>query len=122
VPSSRIHFPCSLFGRHLSNVERRLFDLEALCARLLPDVDIESALSSDLASPNVPSNLPLQKDSSRQSSTARTAENERGPIPDFTPDKVEGYDWAEDETSLDVLADGMAALRIEPTGAGYLGK
>lgn len=41
-------------------------------------------------------------------------------IPDTAPSGAQGYDWTE-ETSLDHLADGMAALRVEPTGAGYLG-
>jgi transcriptional regulatory protein GAL4 len=43
-----------------------------------------------------------------------------GTMPDTAPSGAQGYDWTE-ETSLDHLADGMAALRIEPTGAGYLG-
>ncbi|KEF55873.1 uncharacterized protein A1O9_07453 [Exophiala aquamarina CBS 119918] len=41
-------------------------------------------------------------------------------MPDTAPSGAQGYDWTED-TTLDLLADGMAALRVEPTGAGYLG-
>lgn len=43
-------------------------------------------------------------------------------VSEAAPDQVEGYDWAEDQFRTDKLADGMAALRVEPSGAGYLGQ
>lgn len=42
-------------------------------------------------------------------------------VSEAAPDQDEGYDWAEDQVSTDRLADGMAALRVEPSGTGYLG-
>lgn len=45
-----------------------------------------------------------------------------GVVSDTAPDQVNGYDWVEDQILADNLADGMAALRVEPSCAGYLGE
>lgn len=37
------------------------------------------------------------------------------------PRNVDGFDWREEGTTADELADGMASLAIEPAGTGYLG-
>lgn len=37
------------------------------------------------------------------------------------PSEADGYDWQEEAVSANDLVDGMAALTIDPTGAGYLG-
>lgn len=38
------------------------------------------------------------------------------------PQAADGFDWTEGAVSLNELADGMAALSVNPEGAGYLGK
>jgi hypothetical protein len=38
------------------------------------------------------------------------------------PLEADGFDWTEKETELNDVADGMAALSINPEGAGYLGR
>ena len=37
------------------------------------------------------------------------------------PSSADGFNWQEDNVSVDGLTDGMAALSVEPTGVGYLG-
>lgn len=37
------------------------------------------------------------------------------------PNNADGFNWQEDNISVDGLTDGMAALSVEPTGVGYLG-
>jgi transcriptional regulatory protein GAL4 len=39
-------------------------------------------------------------------------------IPEAVPNEPDGFDWQED---VNDLADGMAALSVEPKGTGYLG-
>jgi transcriptional regulatory protein GAL4 len=39
-------------------------------------------------------------------------------ISEAVPDEADGFDWQED---VNELADGMAALSVEPKGTGYLG-
>lgn len=109
--------------RYLSNVERRVHDLESLFSRLLPNVDIETALAStdDASSTVLTSSGVSQSQSDQLTSPLSEIADNLETIPDTAPSGAEGYDWTE-EISLDYLADGMAALRIEPTGAGYLGE
>lgn len=109
-------------SRYLSNVERRVRDLESLFSRLLPDVDLEHALGSSTDVSATDRTPPAVSQPPFVQLTKRPSEIDDGldTVPDTAPSGAEGYDWTED-TSLDYLADGMAALRIEPTGAGYLG-
>lgn len=44
------------------------------------------------------------------------------PAPESLPLEADGFDWSESAISLGEIADGMAALSINPEGAGYLGK
>lgn len=44
------------------------------------------------------------------------------PESEAVPREADGYDWKEEATSVNELADGMASLAIDPTGSGYLGK
>jgi hypothetical protein len=37
------------------------------------------------------------------------------------PSEANGFDWMEHELTFERLVDGMAALSVNPTGAGYLG-
>jgi transcriptional regulatory protein GAL4 len=119
--------------RHLTNVENRLQKLEALFARLLPDVDIEDALSS--MTPRSPYQSPrgnqfedaLSPDQSSEQPAAvkRVKTLDRSPtgIPvEALPEEADGFDWKEEATDVSDLADGMAALSVEPAGIGYLGK
>lgn len=53
---------------------------------------------------------------------ASRVESDSDIVSEAAPDQIEGYDWAEDHFRADKLADGMAALRVEPSGAGYLGE
>ncbi|KAL2017231.1 hypothetical protein VTK56DRAFT_2390 [Thermocarpiscus australiensis] len=117
--------PCHYSGRiirspltraYLTSVERRLQNLERLVAERLPDVDIEEALAS-LGSPT-PTPESRQPPSVRIGLTGdRRAETESEAV----PSEADGYDWKEETASVSGLADGMAALTIDPTGSGYLG-
>ena len=88
---------------------------------MLPNVDIEAALASAHdATPTAPSTISISQSETLLSPSSEV-ESGLETIPDTAPSGAQGYDWTE-ETSLDHLADGMAALRVEPTGAGYLGR
>lgn len=43
-------------------------------------------------------------------------------LPEAVPSNADGFNWQEEDTNVDSLTDGMAALSVEPTGVGYLGK
>jgi len=43
-------------------------------------------------------------------------------LPEAVPNNADGFNWQEEDANVDSLTDGMAALSVEPTGVGYLGK
>jgi transcriptional regulatory protein GAL4 len=43
-------------------------------------------------------------------------------LPEAVPSNADGFNWQEEDTNVDSLTDGMAALSVEPTGVGYLGE
>jgi transcriptional regulatory protein GAL4 len=108
-------------------VEKRLASVENLVSQLLPGIDIDDVLSSpDLAkatltgaSPAV-SNAINTTTASSVSNDNRETSNEP-PIPEAVPNNADGFNWQEQNVSVDGLTDGMAALSVEPTGVGYLG-
>lgn len=111
--------------RNLTDAEDRIRKLESVLTELLPDVDINSILDSPLDA--------LQKPRQNENKTQKIKEDPSSPEPfnqreslspapeETLPQQPDGFDWAE-ETSLNVLSDGMAALSIKPEGIGYLGK
>lgn len=115
--------------RYLTGVEKRLHGVESLLSQLLPGVKIDDALASpnlliqsapSIGTPRTPeASLPTTALSPQGSSTS--AANE--PIlPEAVPDSVDGFNWQEENVTVDILTDGMAALSVEPTGVGYLGQ
>ncbi|KAH7256028.1 fungal-specific transcription factor domain-containing protein [Fusarium tricinctum] len=104
---------------HLTRVERRLARLEHLFAQLLPDVNLDEALASRPVQVSTDAPNPATAVSSPAHSITPSAEDQReGSISEVVPEEADGFDWQED---VDDLADGMASLHVEPTGAGYLG-
>ncbi|KAK1987690.1 lactose regulatory protein LAC9 [Colletotrichum cereale] len=89
---------------YLTSVENRLARVESLFSELLPQYDIDEALATR-AKENWKGETPH---SASPASTSRGTHREES----------DGFDWQED---LEVLSDGMAALSVEPRGAGYLG-
>ncbi|CAJ2509329.1 Uu.00g143550.m01.CDS01 [Anthostomella pinea] len=108
---------------YLTSVEKRMQSLETLIAQRLPDLDIEEALKlPDLHRSGEPSQAARSPSLSRSTiSTPGTDEVLLSPgntISEAVPDEADGFDWQEDANEL---ADGMAALSVEPNGTGYLG-
>lgn len=108
--------------RYLTQVERRLSNLESLFADLLPDVDLDEALASTSRDPAAGS-LGTRAEPSVPSAKGAAAsqkppENVEESISEAVPDEADGFDWQED---VNELADGMASLSVEPKGTGYLG-
>lgn len=107
--------------RHLTDVENRLQKLENVFALLLPDVDIESVLSS----PSLPQ-LPMQLSESNAPSAAtaqrRTDSALEDELSEALPQEADGFEWKEEATEAHNMADGKAALSVEPSGIGYLGE
>ncbi|KAF4119862.1 hypothetical protein GMORB2_3550 [Geosmithia morbida] len=54
----------------------------------------------------------------QQEESERRTDRTDDSISETVPDEADGFDWQED---VNGLADGMAALSVEPKGAGYLG-
>ncbi|KAH8691738.1 fungal-specific transcription factor domain-containing protein [Phaeosphaeriaceae sp. PMI808] len=126
--------PCHYSGKiirspltraYLSSVEKRLASIENLVSRLVPDVDIDSLLSSpDFAKVALPvaSSSSSEVLHTKSSSPSNTIGPEREPIiHEAVPQSADGFNWQEENVSVDGLTDGMAALSVEPTGVGYLG-
>lgn len=106
-------------------MERRLHKLESLFAQLHPEVDLEKALSSSSNTAQAlvsPSRAQFNKlpSASPALSTPLSGPDTPGSesITETVPDEADGFDWSED---VDDIADGMAALAVEPKGTGYLG-
>lgn len=89
------------------------------------DLDLEAALAGSasataITSPaqakfneSTPAGPPTFASSSNASDTPA-----KESITETVPDQADGFDWRED---VDDIADGMAALAVEPKGTGYLG-
>lgn len=136
------------YTSHLTNVENRVQKLEALLARLNPDINIDEALSqttpsinnnsinsinpinpinSIIRAPSVPKAESSTPISVRQEELKPfdTLNQDREETPPYEhealPQEADGFDWKEETGDLDELADGMASLSVEPSGIGYLG-
>jgi transcriptional regulatory protein GAL4 len=113
-----------LTRNNLTAAEDRIRDLETAIKALFPGVDIETVLSSTLRSSGTlqgNSNVavsPIEK----RSPSSREASHEAETTTESLPQAADGFDWTENAVSLNELADGMAALSVNPEGAGYLGK
>lgn len=106
-------------ARYLTSLERRLHKLENLFAELLPGINIEEALA---ASTTVLTKPRATLNATRSVNTQGTSSQEEDrTFSEALPDESDGFDWKEEATTIDDLADGMAALSVEPTGTGYLG-
>lgn len=95
-------------------------------AQLLPGVNIDDVLASpDLAktSPSLPGPLTPEASKTVVSPGGLSSTSQSDPvIPEAVPSSADGFNWQEENVSIDNLTDGMAALSVEPTGVGYLGK
>ncbi|KAI1631891.1 c6 zinc finger domain-containing protein [Biscogniauxia mediterranea] len=105
------------------HVEKRLQSLENLIAQRLPGLNIDEALASDglhsRGEPLSPTTFsPPTQPKSAGHDTPGGAMSPGNPISEAVPDEADGFDWQED---VNELADGMAALSVEPRGTGYLG-
>ena len=63
---------------------------------------------------------PLIRTSSNDLGPRSPSPDRAEPVSEAVPNEADGYDWQEEAASFDI-ADGMAALTIDPTGTGYLG-
>jgi transcriptional regulatory protein GAL4 len=108
-------------------VEKRLASVENLVSQLLPGINIDDVLSSpDLAKATLPGASPAVSNAIQTTTTSSTSNDTRDAsnepvIPEAVPNNADGFNWQEQNVSLDGLTDGMAALSVEPTGVGYLG-
>jgi transcriptional regulatory protein GAL4 len=82
-------------------------------------VDIEKVLSPESPVPGF-STWNVTKES--ESSVAKETETPSPSSPEALPDISTGFEWAENQDPTTHILDGMAALSVNPRGAGYLGK
>jgi transcriptional regulatory protein GAL4 len=114
---------------NLTAAENRVRDLETAFSTLFPGIDLETLLESAklnhsvgqstkrLAHPDSKVLLDKQEqdqDQEQQNCVSAALES--------LPREADGFDWSENAVRLGELSDGMAALSINPEGAGYLGQ
>jgi len=104
---------------YLTSLEQRLQKLEGLFAELLPDVNLEDMLASSSVTSQNPVLTPESTKMALKSATPTQGGDDT--FSETLPDDPDGFDWREEATDDNDLADGMASLSIEPHGAGYLG-
>lgn len=115
---------------NLSAAENRVRELEAVLSSLIPGVSLESVLES--SHPEQGAVVAASSSHTGNDGSTSQAEdsildqsgfvNTAGSGVESLPREADGFDWAEHEFPLGGLSDGMAALSIDPAGAGYLGK
>jgi transcriptional regulatory protein GAL4 len=109
---------------NLTAAEDRVRDLETAIKALFPGVDVETILSSTIRSSENPhgNTTTAISPSNKLSPSSRETSHEAETASESLPQAADGFDWTENAVSLNELADGMAALSVNPEGAGYLGK
>jgi transcriptional regulatory protein GAL4 len=109
---------------NLTAAEDRVRDLETAIKALFPGVEIETVLSSITRSSENPlgNTATAVSPSNKLSPSTREASHEAETASESLPQAADGFDWTENSISLNDLADGMAALSVNPEGAGYLGE
>ena len=115
---------------NLTATEERVRDLETALASLFPGIDLETVLSSAAVGPSGQASKESEAPSPEKPLSPpadvkqefRDRHGSSSPAPESLPLAADGFDWSENAVNLGELADGMAALSINPEGAGYLGK
>jgi transcriptional regulatory protein GAL4 len=112
-----------LTRNNLTAAEDRVRDLETAIRALFPGVDIETVVSSTIRSSG---NVAVKAGDAlapgnKLTLSSREANHEPETTSESLPQAADGFDWTEGAVSLNELADGMAALSVNPEGAGYLG-
>ena len=108
---------------NLTTAEARIQDLENAISALLPGFDVDEVLSSCRRDDS--QNLDRKASVSTRNATSsvvRQHKTESKEGSETLPRNVDGFDWTETAISVNEMSDGMAALAIDPQGAGYLGK
>ncbi|OBT70469.1 hypothetical protein VE03_00270 [Pseudogymnoascus sp. 23342-1-I1] len=114
-------------NRYVTSLENRVQQLEALFARLFPDGDLESSLFPipSRSSPDLNTWAtvePMEATMGITASPAKGKEIASEGSQDDLPILSNGFEWSEqDDDPTNYIADGMAALSVDPQGAGYLG-
>lgn len=113
---------------NLNAAEDRIRNLESAFSSLLPGIDLDTVLSSVKSQNLAQSSSGNETQAAQKIPPAPSEEENQGrnsslsPAPESLPLEADGFDWSESAVSLGEIADGMAALSINPEGAGYLGK
>lgn len=92
--------------------------MESLFSQLLPDVNLDEALSPGSKEATLPASGASGPSPTFTQNQAQSTPQAAESISEAVPHEADGFDWQED---VNDLADGMAALSVEPTGTGYLG-
>ncbi|EHL01383.1 putative Uncharacterized transcriptional regulatory protein C1F7.11c [Glarea lozoyensis 74030] len=101
-------------GLHLQEAEERVRELEAVISKLVPGINLKSVLKSA-------QHVPQESSGTENPSLQTGSGNGIASGVESLPNEANGFDWMEHELTFDRLVDGMAALSVNPTGAGYLG-
>lgn len=130
APCLRTGLPCKysrkahrtpLTRDNLTAAESRVKLLETALNTLFPGVDLDTVLLSIQPEASGHSSSKVVSNSQSKLSVPATENYDVDPASESLPLEADGFDWTEKEIELNDVADGMAALSINPEGAGYLG-
>ncbi|KAG0645036.1 Regulatory GAL4 [Hyphodiscus hymeniophilus] len=109
---------------NLTAAEDRIRLLESALTSLFPGIGLETILSSTQSQIT---DTPSERTASQPARSSPPDEDEKrnaNSSSETLPREADGFDWTETAITLSELSDvsdGMAALSINPEGAGYLG-
>ncbi|KAL5119955.1 hypothetical protein ACEQ8H_002053 [Pleosporales sp. CAS-2024a] len=125
MPLDRIFLFTTDGPSYLSSVEKRAAKLESLLSQLLPGINIDDAICSpELTKATLAGSVSASSETipTTPAITCEDRAQASEPIlPEAVPNSADGFNWQEENVSVDGLTDGMAALSVEPSGVGYLG-
>lgn len=108
---------------NLTIAENRVRDLETAFKTLFPEADADTVLAPIRSENSVGSANRNSTKAKNKSPIANLQDIHEANSPsESLPRDADGFDWIESAVTLSELSDGMAALSINPEGAGYLGE
>jgi transcriptional regulatory protein GAL4 len=107
---------------NLTAAEDRVHELETAFTSLFPGIDLDTIICSIRSGNSDISSRKTTKQSAKKSLLNEQDSHDASLALESLPREADGFDWTESAVRLSDLSDGMAALSINPEGAGYLGE
>jgi transcriptional regulatory protein GAL4 len=89
---------------------------------LFPGFDLETLVASSQSGTSVAKSEKAATKSTKKALLETEETRDETSAPESLPLEADGFDWTETAFRFSDISDGMAALSINPEGAGYLGQ